>query len=373
MNDNQSLLKVPKRFGVVLARFAFSGVPLAQIRFARALAVRGYKVDLIVGYVPEEYVMPEIEGVNVINLRRPKASSTLLLLAKYLKKACPDAVFTAEDHLNIIVLLATILSGSSARISGSSRVTPYDTYSTKLLSKRWLLKQMMQAVMWRADALTCVSKDMVAQYRTVFRKPPHVCVYNIVDNPDARRRMLEPLEHPWFDDKTVPVCIAAGQLGPWKGFDYLIRAMQLLQQKRLVRLIILGEGPQRQELMELIQDLNVSDSVRLEGNVQNPLKYFSMADLFVLSSLVEGLPNVLVEAMMCGCTPVSTDCPTGPREVLQDGKYGYLVPVGDPAAMAAAIEHALDNPIPKHLLAEAVFPFEESAVIERHFKVLGLC
>ncbi len=87
----------------------------------------------------------------------------------------------------------------------------------------------------------------------------------------------------------------------------------------------------------------------------------------------DGLPNVLVEAMLCGCTPVSTDCPTGPREVLQEGRYGYLVPMRDPEAMAAAIQRALDNPIPAALLAEAVKPFAEDAVIRRHFEVLGLC
>ena len=107
--------------------------------------------------------------------------------------------------------------------------------------------------------------------------------------------------------------------------------------------------------------------------MENPLKYYAQSDVFVLSSLVEGLPNVLVEAMMCGCTAVSTDCPTGPREVLRDGKFGYLVPVRDPEAMAAAIQKALDYPTPASLLAEAVSPFEVNTVIDRHFEVLGLC
>ena len=122
----------------------------------------------------------------------------------------------------------------------------------------------------------------------------------------------------------------------------------------------------------MIVKLGLTAVVRLQGYVENPLKFFAHADVFVLSSHVEGLPNVLIEAMMCGCTPVSTDCPTGPREVLQNGKYGYLVPVGDPVAMAAAVEQALCHPIPRNLLAEAILPFREGAVIERHFEVLGL-
>ena len=166
--------------------------------------------------------------------------------------------------------------------------------------------------------------------------------------------------------------VAAGRLAPWKGFADLIRAMKLVPAQRRARLMILGDGPLRGELQALISELGLDDTVRLLGYVENPLKYFARADVFVLSSHVEGLPNVLVEAMMCGCTPVSTDCPTGPREVLQDGKFGYLVPMRDPVAMAAGIEKALDRPIPKQRLAEAVRPFEEGSVLKRHFEVLGL-
>jgi glycosyltransferase involved in cell wall biosynthesis len=185
-------------------------------------------------------------------------------------------------------------------------------------------------------------------------------------------KLDEPLEHEWFLRKDCPVLVAAGRLAPWKGFVDLIRAVKILSGRRRVRLLILGDGPQRSELEALIVDLGLLDAVRLQGYVANPLKFFARADVFVLSSHVEGLPNVLVEAMMCGCTPVSTDCLTGPREVLQDGKCGYLVSVRDPVAMAAGIEIALANPIPKSLLLEAVKPFTEQAVIDRHFDILGL-
>jgi glycosyltransferase involved in cell wall biosynthesis len=226
--------------------------------------------------------------------------------------------------------------------------------------------------MWRADALTCVSKDMVKQYQKVFRSPRHVCVYNISDDENSRLKIKETVKHEWINCKDTPLLIAAGTLAPWKGFRDLIQAMKILLEKRPARLLILGDGPSRSELEALIVELDLSDQVLLQGFVENPLKYFASADVFVLSSHVEGLPNVLVEAMMCGCTPVSTDCPTGPRELLQNGKYGYLVPVQDPDAMAAAIEQALDHPIAVDLLDEAILPFSESAVIDRHFDVLGL-
>lgn len=357
---------------VVIPRFTIAGVPLAQLRFACALANGGHDVDLMIGHIEPGYAPPEAPGVSVQVVKKRHVRGMFEPLWRYLRTVKPDVVFSAEDHLNSVVLLAAITSRSKAKISGSSRVTPFDTYSSVPFSKRWVLKQLMRAVMWRADALTCVSKDMVEQYRSVFDSPPHVCVYNIVNDHRSRLKIEEPVEHDWLIRKDCPVLVAAGRLAPWKGFSDLIRAVKVLSVKRRVKLLILGDGPLRSELVALIVELGLEDVVDLLGYVANPLKFFARADAFVLSSHVEGLPNVLVEAMMCGCTPVSTDCPTGPREVLEDGKYGYLVPMRDPVAMAAGIEKALDNPIPRDLLTEAVKPFEEGTVIKRHFEILGL-
>lgn len=357
---------------IVTPLFAISGVPLAQIRFARAWAAKGYEVDLLIGRIDPEYQFPDVTGINLLNLNRRNVRGMFFPLVQYFRSVKPDVVFSAEDHLNTVVQLAAIVSRSKAKISGSSRVTPFDTYSNVPFTKRWFLKHITRSVMWRADALTCVSKDMVEQYKKVFVSPPHVYVYNIVDDSRSRLRMTEKVEHEWLLNKDCPVLVAAGRLATWKGFADLIRAVGILSRRRRVRLLILGDGPLRSELDALIVELGLSDVVSLLGYVENPLKYFVHADVFVLSSYVEGLPNVLVEAMMCGCTPVSTDCPTGPGEVLQNGKYGYLVPVRDPVAMAAGIERALDAPIAVALLEEAIRPFKEDAVLERHFEVLGL-
>jgi glycosyltransferase involved in cell wall biosynthesis len=357
---------------VVSPLFAIAGVPLAQLRFARALARAGHEVDLILGKLNDGLPPPSASGVNVVVLNRPNVRSMFLPLFRYLRCMRPDVVFSAEDHLNVVVLLAAMAARSRAKISGSSRVTPFDTYSDVLFSKRWVLKHLARILMSRADALTCVSEDMVGQYRAVFRRSPHICVYNIVSDDLSKIRMAEPADDPWLSNKTSPLLIAAGRLATWKGFEDLIRGMAIVAARRAVRLMILGDGPLRRDLEALIGDLRLTEYVRLTGYVENPLKYFSRADVFVLSSHVEGLPNVLVEAMMCGCTPVATDCPTGPREVLRDGKYGYLVPVRNPPALADGILQALDRPIPRVLLSEAVRPFEESAVLARHFEVLGI-
>jgi len=360
------------KISVIAGRYGLSGVPLAQLRFARALSARGHEVDYMIGHVNEGNKIPELNDVNVHVFHKLRVSSMLIPLVHYFKRERPDIVFTAGDHLNAIVTLAVLISGSKTKISASSRVTPFDTYSDIVFSKRWILKQLTRVLMPKIDALTCVSKDMVGQYQQVFNNPPHVCVYNIIHDSLSEKRMMEPLEDEFILSSEEPIIIAAGMLEPWKGFKDLILAMSELLKSKKARLIILGEGSMRVELENLIEKLELTSVVQLAGHVENPLKYFKQADVFVLSSYAEGLPNVLVEAMMCGCTPVSTDCPTGPSEVLQDGKYGYLVPVQDSVAMAKAIEKALDFPIPATLLHEAIQPFSEDAVIKRHFEILGI-
>jgi glycosyltransferase involved in cell wall biosynthesis len=230
----------------------------------------------------------------------------------------------------------------------------------------------MKALMWRADALTCVSQDMVGMYQKMFRNSPHVCVYNIIKDEASLAKAKEPVEHPWLSNKSLPVVISAGTLTRRKGFADLINAFAIAQASTPMRLIILGDGYLMDELTSLARELGIEDKVSLPGNVLNPLKYFSRANVFVLSSYAEGMPNVLVEAMMCGCTPVATDCPTGPRELLDDGRIGFLLPMGDVASMADAILKAVQAPTSPAVLAKAVMPFEDSAVLDSHLRVLGL-
>lgn len=365
--------QVPTRICVVVARFSFTGVPLTQIRFARALAARGYAVDLVFGRIDEGVSLPDRGGARLLVLGRSTASGMLVPFCGYLKSAKPDVIFSSQDNLNGVVLLAAILTGSKARISGSSRVNPFYTYSNRPLTRKWLFKQAMRAVMWRADALTCVSEGMVEEYRGLFRDPPHVAVYNLVDDAPSRARIGEPVEHPWFVDKTVPVVVSAGTLSPRKGFADLIAAFeQLVRDGRDVRLVIFGEGVSRPELEQQVRALGLQDRVSLPGQVTNPLRYFARSDVFAMTSRFEGLGNVLVEAMICGCSLVATDCPSGPAEILGHGRYGRVVPVGDPAAIAAGIAHQLDHPTDPRILAEGVRRFSEDEVIARHFGLLGL-
>ena len=169
-------------------------------------------------------------------------------------------------------------------------------------------------------------------------------IYNPVVTPDLRARMAEPPEHPWLLDGGSPVVLAAGRLAEQKDFPTLIKAFARLAARRPARLIIIGEGSMGPRLERLVQRLGVTDRISLPGWLSNPFAAMARASLFAMSSIHEGLPTVLVEALACGCPCVSTDCPTGPAEILQDGRLGPLVPVGDDEALAEAMARVLDQP-----------------------------
>lgn len=365
-------VSVAKKVQIFIARYSFTGVPLAQSRLAKALSKRGFLVDFVVGFVPEGVDVPVIEGVHVHNLNAVRARSMLLPMVRCIKRFSPDIIFTAEDNLNVFVSLAAIIAGSNAKISASSRITPSLVYSNRLFSSGWILGLAQKLAMRRIDAATCVSKDMVHEYSSIFGSGRFNCVYNIVFDDDFLRKSSEKVGHDWFEDKSVPVVVAAGTLSPRKGFSDLINAIRLVRNEKEVRLVILGDGPLRESLQELIDNEGLNQSVLLMGHQDNPLKFFARSDVFVLSSYAEGLPNVLIEAMACGCTPVSTDCPTGPREILKNNEYGYLVPMGDSKSMASGILSALERPVSIDKLNEAVMPFTEQVVIDEHRSLLGI-
>jgi len=353
------------------ARYSRSGVPLAQIRLAKSFARHGNEVDFIIGYVPAGLKLPILEGMNTIIMDHSRVIMMVFPIMKYFLFNKANIVFSAEDHLNVVVLLSAILTRTRAKISISSRISVTRVYSRKIFSKNWFLEQFLRVVQIRANALVCVSKDMAKEYNTIFKTHRYKCIYNIVYDSEAVQKMSKSVDDLWITDKSKPLIISAGSLNRRKGFHDLILSVKELIKTVDVRLLILGEGPRREELSALIVKENLGSFIRLAGYKENPLKYFSQADVFVLASYAEGLPNVLVEAMMCGCTPVATDCPTGPREVLKDGRYGYLIPMHNPEAMAAAIKNALENPIPPQLLKEAVKPFAEEEIFSKHKNVLA--
>jgi glycosyltransferase involved in cell wall biosynthesis len=193
---------------------------------------------------------------------------------------------------------------------------------------------------------------------------------NPVVNPDLFRLAREIPHLPSLLNAREPLILGVGRLVRQKDFPTLLRAFTIVRQQRPVRLIILGEGPERPILESLIKDLGVQHCVSLPGFVENPYAYMSRATVFVLSSRWEGLPSVLIQALACGTTVIATDCESGPREILGDGRYGALVPIADVSAMATAIVQVLDTPRSPPP-SEAWERFTEDASVAAYLRLLS--
>jgi glycosyltransferase involved in cell wall biosynthesis len=197
-------------------------------------------------------------------------------------------------------------------------------------------------------------------------------VYNPVVSSELFSKSEEPLDHPWFSSGEPPVVLAVGRLTEAKDFPVLIRAFALVRKERPARLIILGEGAERPKLEALVRELGLNEDVIMPGFVDNPYKYMRNATVFVLSSAWEGFGVVLVEAMALGTAIVSTDCPNGPAEILEGGKWGDLVTVGDWRALASAILKRLEQPENERvkMATERAKEFRTESIVTDYFRYL---
>lgn len=266
-------------------------------------------------------------------------------LAARLRAAPPDALLASSTPANLAAVRAVAASGTAVPLALVLNL-PISEILGRLPAGGGVLRRLLARVYRRADALIAISAGVAADaVRTLGLAPDRVeVIANPVDSAAIRRAAAAPLDDPWLAPGAPPLVLAVAKLRPQKDLATLIRAFAGLRRGRPARLVILGEGPERARLEELAQRLGVAEDVRLPGFDPNPFAWMMRAALFVLSSRFEGFSNVLAEALACGCRIVATDCPYGPRELLEGGRLGRLVPPGDPAALAFAMAAALDAP-----------------------------
>lgn len=341
-----------KRIAIFLQDLGGGGAERMMLNLAEEMVRRGHRVDLIVGRLAGDYVSHLPDEVQLVDLGVPRTLGTILPLARYLKAERPDAVLAALVHVNVAAIVARMVSSYRPRLVISERNTisvdvhanrsPAIVLAHKLV--RWLYP--------RADGIIAVSEgvaDDLAAFANLSRDRI-VAINNPVVTPELLEKAAAPVDDPWFADGEPPVVLAVGRLAPQKDFGTLVDAFARVRRQRAARLIILGEGPEREMLTRQIEDLGLSKDVRLPGFADNPYAYMAHADILVLSSLWEGSPNVLAEALACGTPVVSTDCPSGPRETLRDGRLGAIVPMRDAERMADAILQTLADPPARELL-----------------------
>lgn len=356
------------KIAMFLPSLGGGGAEKSIVRLAAAFNRRGIKVDLVVGTADGPVRDDVPPGVTLVDLGRPRVATALSGLVGYLRREQPAVLFSAMYHANLVAILAHGLARSSSRLVISERQSFVALRQAERSYKERLMRGAMRLLYPRADAVITVSKALAMEItdglgltaETIFP------VYNPVVSAEMLALADQDPGHPWFEED-IPVVVAAGRLAPQKDFSVLLGAVALIARRRPIRLILVGEGQSRADLEALAARLNIADSVDLVGRKSNPWSFMKRGAVFVLSSISEGMPSVLIEAIAVGARVVSTDCPTGPREILGDD-YPLLVPVGDVDALAAAIEAGLDedNPPPQ----PDITSFTEEASMAAHRDIL---
>jgi glycosyltransferase involved in cell wall biosynthesis len=362
------------------------GAPRRTLTLIKEFVERGHQVDLVV-VKPKGPLYAEIPAAvrcftlksrwNKIifgkGLRKLRLFCCRRALADYLRRHGPDVLLSAASHTSLTALAGRRLSGAGTPLvlRLSTHLTASHAGALNLFNRM----RYLTACRWfsEADAVIAVSGDIaedIAQHAGVARHRIRT-IYNPIFTEDLAERASAPLDHPWFEEGGPPVILGVGRLAARKDFPTLIKAFAAVRGRRAARLVILGEGSLRKELTTLAHSLGIAADFEMPGYVGNPLAWMSRASLFVLSSSCEGLPGVLIEAMAAGCPVVSTDCPSGPAEILENGKYGILVPVGDHVALAEAIEAALDAPHDPQRMRARAADFSVNRAVDDYLEVLS--
>jgi len=314
---------------------------------ASGFAERGFEVDLVLVNTKGELLFDLSPKVHLVDLRASRVLTSLPRLVRYLRKTPSRVLVSALDHANVIAILARYFSRVSTRIviSVHAPLSLSMGNSMELYGGSRIMPHLVRTFYPRADMVVSVSQGITCELRERFGV--HLKKSTTINNPIIDSRLYDlgndTVSYPWFEQQHSPVILAVGRLSQEKDYPTLIRAFNIVREKKAVKLLILGEGPERAKLENMIGELGLIQDVELPGYVNNPIACMKRASCFVLSSLFEGFGNVLVEALAMGCPVVSTDCPTGPTEILEHGQWGSLVPVGDHEAMAGAILTNLQN------------------------------
>ena len=351
----------------VIGGYRAAGAARMAVRFANALAGENFLVDLVLFRSGGQLPIETSSRVRVVSLGGRSWVSLLLRLRQYMRTERPQCIFAQDIRATLLALLARRL----ARVSSPVIMTVHATLSKRLSRysalKRAFIREGVRQIHLRVDAVVAVSHAAADDLASLLRLPREKVqvIYNPVVTKDIFRLAHERL-HTKVD---FPFILSVGRLRREKGFDVLLHAFVTVRRKRDIRLIILGDGPERQNLERLAEKLNISEYVSMPGFVENPFPYMVQASLFVLPSRWEGLPTALIEALCLGTPIVSTDCPSGPAEILEQAKWGYLVPVDDPEALASAILRTL-NKSRKAVPPEAWRRFTEEESVKQYIKLM---
>ena len=347
------------------------GAEKIMTSLANEFVSRGLKIDFVLVQAKGVNLKFLYEEVRVIDLKAKNTYTCLPALIRYLNQTRPPILLSSLDLTNLTALIARNISRVNTRLV--IRIDNIVSSQKRPFFKKRLEKLLLSTLYPWADDIVAISKNVakdIIEYAGLSAAKVHV-TYNPVITPDLLNKAKEDAGHVWFKPGQPPVILGAGRLTEQKDFKTLLKAFAILSRKMDTRLIILGEGELRSELETVTRRLGIEKDVDLHGYVENPYSFMRQSKAFVLSSKWEGSPSVMIAALACGCPVISTDCPGGVREILADGVYGDLVPMGDVAALAEAIEKVLERG-GKQVTPNWLDQFSIENVTDQTMKVLKL-
>jgi glycosyltransferase involved in cell wall biosynthesis len=359
------------RLAILMPSKGWGGIERNNVNLINEFLRLGHEVDLVLS---RDAVLPYPDKLSsecrVVDLKAKHKATAVPRFLSYLRDRRPAIVITAKDHGAKVGLATHSLGPSGIKLM----VVVQNCYDITVKARRRRL--VIRMTYPRADSIVFASRGALDSFLKICQPPEeklHV-IHNPILEPGILLQAEEPVDHPWFqtDATAGPVIISAGRLEEQKDYPTLIRAFARVRSERPCRLVIVGEGSLRAPLEALCAELDVADDVSLPGFTPNPYAFVARADLFVMSSAWEGFGNVLAEALAVGTPVVSTDCRSGPREILEDGKHGPLVPVGDDRALAEAIAETLDNPSSADDLKRVAQRFDVRSIARQYLQVAGL-
>lgn len=363
-------LWMTEKIAIYLPSLRGGGAERVMLDIAKGFAQRGALVDLLLVQAKGPYIDLVPTEVRLIDLHARGVATSFPRLVRYLQRERPVALLSTLSHANVGALLAKrfFRKGLRVIVRQASNFTMDRRHGT---FKERIVLELTKRLLPSADAIIAGSQGVADDLRSNVPSASHLIhvIGNPVVSPDCLVEAEVPVTHPWFRPGQPPIVLAAGRLVPQKDYPTLLRAFAGIVKRRRAHLVILGEGPLRSELSILARELGIEKDIDFPGFQLNPFAYMSKAQVFVLSSVWEGLPNALIQAMACGTPVVSTDCPSGPGEIL-DGGLGRLVPVGNPEALADGILETLDNPVNREHLMHRAEAFNADVSISQYFGVV---
>lgn len=357
-----------KKIVLVLPDLITGGAQKVMLNLAKGFADRHYQVDLVTLSGKGDLFSEVPDNVNLVILNQCKHCSlwitsifNVLKFAKRIRNENYDTILSTLTGTNLFITLVILLWRIDIPIFIREASTSHNIKSS---FKKWLVRKLYP----KTNCIIAVTNEIAREMSelTGINKNAITVIHNPVNLPAIQQQSKDTVKHRWIDNKNQPIIITIGRLIPAKDYGTLIQAMALLNKDTAVRLIVIGDGPERQHITSVINEQGLDNQINLLGHQLNPYAYLIHADALVVSSRYEGFVNVLLEAMALGIPVVSTNCPSGPSEILDNGKYGELVPVGDSTALANAIRKTIENPIEKKILLERTKAFSLNHIVAQY-------